>query len=819
MKTYFSLCLAICLCSTLLAQKPMSFTCSHQHTALLESLSIEANNSRSDTIDILNYEINLDISDISTDAIEGNCVITLTPKIEGVTELHFDLESLNVYDVEVNNLVSYEYNSPLIKVTLSEALVIGEATTVNILYGGEPVTAAFGGFYFTNFYAYNLGVGIGVDPPNFGRAWFPCFDNFVERSTFKYNITTADNHKAMCGGLLTNETDNGDGTKTWTWEQNQTIPTYLASVAVSDYETIEFVHEGLTGDIPVMYGARPQDTTNVKNSFVNMPQAIDAFEAAYGPYLFDRVGFTIVPFNGGAMEHATNIAYPLFAVNGTLGFEDLMAHEFAHHWWGDLVTTETASDMWINEGWASYSEHLFFESVYGVDRYKEEVRNNHESVMRYAHLFDGAHLPVANVPFDATYGSTVYNKGADVIHTMRGYMDDEVFFDCMKALLDDFAFKNINSAQFRDYLSDCSGTDMTDFFEDWMFAPGFPHFAIDSMNIDFVNDEFVANVFVRQKLLNAPHFYNNVPLEVTFFEFDLTTETHTIWVSGECSVHQVPLSFFPVLAALDLDEKINDATQDGLEIITGFGTYEFANTGMSVTVNEITDQTLVRVTHNFVTPDRPQTPLDGIVISDNRYWSVDIFNFGTFGASATIDYNGTNSTSNGYLDNALISASENLLKVFHRPSSAHDWQEVGGISINTQGSATDKRGRITIDPIQNGEYVLGIQDPSRVDTLTTSIPECLVVGIDEADRSASKPMLRMYPNPTKNSTLVQLGAAAHERTLQVYTVRGELVKTLDIAPGQSTVALKTDDLRPAIYMVQVWEEGKKKAVGKMVIVD
>ncbi len=164
------------------------------------------------------------------------------------------------------------------------------------------------------------------------------------------------------------------------------------------------------------------------------------------------------------MEHATNIAYPSFAVDGTLVFEDLMAHEFGHHWWGDLVTCETADDMWLNEGWASYSENLFMEAVYGREAYLDAVIFNQIEVMQYAHIQDGAHYPVSGVPFDVTYGRHVYNKGADVAHTLRGYMGDEAFFRCIREYLDAFAFQTANSEQFRDFLGECSGFDLDDFF-------------------------------------------------------------------------------------------------------------------------------------------------------------------------------------------------------------------------------------------------------------------------------------------------------------------------------------------------------------------
>ncbi|MGB0931651.1 MAG: M1 family metallopeptidase, partial [Chitinophagales bacterium] len=467
---------------------------------------------REDSLGITNYDISLNITDFTNRIIEGNCKIRMFTKVNDIQQIELDLEGLTVEKVEIDGEpVMFTQESPKLYIDLLGSIAAGKFLEMNVFYAGRPKNVSFGGFYFNPNYAYNLGVGIGVDPPNYGRAWFPCFDNFSTRSIYSFHITTLENHKALCNGLLDGFDENEDGTKTWHWTLHQSIPTYLASVAVSDYETLESTHEGIYDPIMIQLAARAADTTNLKASFVHLPDAIDAFEAAYGKHRFDKVGFCVVPFGGGAMEHATNIAYPTFAVDGTLIFEDLMAHEFGHHWWGDLVTCETADDMWLNEGWASFSEHLFMEAVYGREAYLSSIVANHVEVMQYAHIRDGAHYPVSGVPFEVTYGSHVYSKGADVAHTLRGYMGDEAFFRCIQEYLSAFAFKTANSEQFRDFLSECSGFDLTDFFNDWVFNAGFPHFAVDEIVVGFDGNPFTAEVSIRQKVYAAPDFFEHVP--------------------------------------------------------------------------------------------------------------------------------------------------------------------------------------------------------------------------------------------------------------------------------------------------------------------
>jgi aminopeptidase N len=180
------------------------------------------------------------------------------------------------------------------------------------------------------------------------------------------------------------------------------------------------------------------------------------------------------------MEHACNIAYPAFAVDGGTGWESLMAHELAHSWWGNLITCSDASEMWLNEGWASFSVYLFTEAVYGRQAYNDMVNNEHLEIIHYGYANDGGnYFALANMPHEYTYGFTTYTRGAMTVHNLRGYMGDDLFFSCITNFLNTYAFQPVSSEQFRDHLSACSGLDMAPFFEGWIFNAGTPALEIN----------------------------------------------------------------------------------------------------------------------------------------------------------------------------------------------------------------------------------------------------------------------------------------------------------------------------------------------------
>ena len=166
---------------------------SFQQKTTLPNNPMQASNLRSDTVDILKYTINLDITSFVDSTISGNTLVKFTPKVNGVNKLNLDLLMLTIDSIKSSNtILNYLYNDTLIEVDLPATYNVGDTTAITVYYHGHPQgdASGWGGFYFSPTYAYNLGVGFAALPHNYGRVWFPCFDNFVERSKYEFNIWT-----------------------------------------------------------------------------------------------------------------------------------------------------------------------------------------------------------------------------------------------------------------------------------------------------------------------------------------------------------------------------------------------------------------------------------------------------------------------------------------------------------------------------------------------------------------------------------------------------------------------------------------------------
>lgn len=785
------------------------------------SLVSYGQDARSDTFDITHIHLSLDLSDIPGENLIGHAKLMVHPKISQPSVLSLDLLKLTVDSVRIDGSPTVNfYNDTLLEIPLP-SFTTSDTFLVEVFYQGTPVTDAtgWGGFFFQGSYAYNIGVGFAADPHNFGRVWFPCFDNFIEKSPYSMSVITLDPAIAVCSGGLDSSSGYGPGKTIWHYSMEEPIPSYLASVAVAPFKIIEWLYDGQAADVPVRVSAL--DTTKVSTTFVNLLGAMAAFENAYGPVMFDRVGYCIVPFSGGAMEHPTNIAYPTFAMTGNTQYESLMTHELSHHWWGDQVTCSTPEDMWINEGWASYSVYLFDEHVYGHDRYVDEVRANHRQVVQFTHVRDDGYRAVSGVPHEYTYGSTVYDKGAEVAHTLRGYLGDSLFFGCIRSFFSTSGFASVSSGDFRDYLSSCSGMDMSSFFDNWVFNPGFPHFSIDSVMSTWDGFGYKVDVFARQRLDNAPAYYDNVPLDVTFIGSDFQTTTEQLIMSGRCGIYHTWLNYDPAFVALDMNERISDAITDEVHVFTSPGDYDFTDALMDVTVSQFSgDSILLRVEHNYVPPDRMKQPIPGLILSDYRYWKVDGVWSGDIDASATIKYNGTTSTSTGHLDNGLITNSEDSLLLMYRSSPKDDWRIYADYTLNTQGSTSNKVGIINITKLIRGEYALAILDHDRTDTIQSDIPtNCADLNVGMSQLSRGSLPFDVYPNPVEGTLRLRIGPVAGDDSVEftITSPAGTVVRSGWLKPFAPT-EVATREWPSGWYVVTLRHNGEQLGSSKVLVV-
>ncbi|MFK7757576.1 MAG: M1 family aminopeptidase [Flavobacteriales bacterium] len=756
--------------------------------------NLVADDSRSDSLDVLHTDLYFDFSDFQSQELNAIATIDFRTRVSGIQEVDLDLLGLTVIEVRLNDEpLVYTHIDELLKIFLTEELSINEEFTLIISYEGNPETDAsgWGGFYWTPNYAYNLGVGFDADPHTFGRAWFPCFDSFIERCTFSFSIKTDASKTGIANGTRLESSTDEDGLPIAHWELNMSIPSYLASIAVGSYEFIESTYSTANGiEIPQYLIAPPASVDDVSASFINLPLALNSFEEFYGPYEWERVGYVFVPFNSGAMEHATNIAYPISFADGGLDFETLMAHELAHHWWGDLITCSTQEDMWINEGMASYSEALFLEQTYGDEAYYEWISENHRDVLLSAHSDDGGYLPVSGIGHANTYGTHVYSKGASVGHNLRTYMGTEAFVEATVAFMSEFALQSVSSADLRDFFQDYTDQDLVTFFNDWVFNPGFTDFNITAIQeTELSPTDFQVDLTISQRSLEAPEYFTQVPLTVTLISEEGAEEQTDVIISGHESDVIISSSFSPKHIILNRNYELTPAILAEEKTLTSTGTenFSYAEFRTNTSALGISDSIWVRAECHFTGPNE-NIFLEDFYISSDRFWRIHADVNESSEIESRIYFYGSDFAFFDY-DLPFLSAMNDLgftvpdLKLLHRPLYSSQWVVHSSYTIENFGDESNFNGYIDFDLTSSGDYAWGFINNGTY--------------LEELE---SKKSIELYPNPVEDHLSLNELPEGSTR-FRVYTSSGKVIMEGELRKNGRKI--KCQELAPGHYIIEL----------------
>lgn len=744
---------------------------------------------RSDTFDIHHYTINLDVSDYSSYSISAATTVRFSALMEDLNSIRFDLYNLTVDSVKWGELSSeYSYDGNILFIPFSNVMNTQDTAEVTVFYRGQPYQdPVWGGFYFQANYIYNLGIGLSTIPPNFGRVWYPCFDSFVERATYEYHVKSSGSLRAHCQGTFLGETVLAADTVVRSFAMNQPIPTHLSAIAVADYVDVDYVHEGVFGEVPVRLTGKAANIGAMQNVMVNVGAAIDALEYWYGPYIWERVGYVLT--TDGALEIPTNIAYPQFMVSEpVISNNNLLSHELGHLWWGDVVTPHIHNDMWLKEGPAEYSSHLLTEWLYGQEDFLDQVKTNHLDVLRNAHIDDNGFQPMSPMPDPVIYGTHTYYKGASVMHNLRGYLGDELFRVAMTEVQANHVFDDVTPEQFRDYLEEESGVELDDFFDDQIFQPGFSVFVVDSFAAIPESNQFMVEIHIQQKLRECSQFYQHVPLDLTFISENNEREEFQIDASGQFTTLQLPCNFSPRMVVLNGRNRLNQARMDhefmvysdeSLYPVLPYVDFRF-------TRENVTDSSLIRIEHIWAAPD--QQPLGNGVfeISNSHYYLVD----GLWDAadlySGRIYYNGSQETD---LDYALYNAGEEEAILVFREGSEEPWEIYPYFTMGA-GSLSNGDGHFVIDTLLRGQYAFANGN--------------IFAGLKPLS-AAGALKLNCYPNPAADNLQVQGKYEGHEIALfDVYAANGRFVqRTSSRLNGLFNKQLDTSSLGAGSYILQV----------------
>ena len=504
----------------------------------------------------------------------GIAVLTLRSHFYPQSEVVLDAKGFDIQKVELvgdkkNRSLNYTYNRRKLVIALDRSYPRGTPYQVRIVYvakpnelpqGGSAAITSDKGLYFIN------PLGLEKNKPRqiwtqgeteSNSCWFPTIDKPNQRMTQEISLTVEKQFKTLSNGLLISSNANADGTRTDTWKQSQPHAPYLASIVVGDFAVMSDSWHGK----PVDYYVEPPYAGTARAVFGRTPEMMDFFSKKLGvDYPWEKYAQVAVrDYVSGAMENTTATTHgnaiqatrrELLDANYQTA-ESTIAHELFHHWFGDYVTSESWSNLPLNESFVDYSEYQWAEHKYGPDEaglvqetkinnYLEEAQSKREPLIRYRYTNR-----------EDMFDRHSYDKGGRVLHMLRKYVGDEAFFASLNHYLLQNKQTPVEISKLRTAFEEITGEDLMWFFNQWFLQRGHPELHITHT---YTNGQVALRVQQVQDTLFQPIF--RLPVTVAVWTGSNQPIEHHITITKADQTFQLPASQKPTLVKFDSESQL-----------------------------------------------------------------------------------------------------------------------------------------------------------------------------------------------------------------------------------------------------------------------
>ena len=420
-------------------------------------------------IDILHYDIAVEISDQS-DTITGTTGIRLQVLADELSDMWLDFEGMAVDNLRAGGVqVPYELGEGRLSFKLDRRYRRGETAAIEIRYRG---TSGRKGLLIEKnrkgqrvFFAENW--------PASAHYWFPCIDHPHDKATVDLSITAPDTYRVVGNGRLRSAEALQGGRKLTHWHEAVAIPTYCMVFGAAKFAVM---HSGRASGIPLSYYYYPFDARAARVKFSRSGKILDYFSHLIGPFPYEKLAQVESTTVIGGMENASAIFYAEKSLAGIPVSEAPVPHEIAHQWFGDSVTESDWDHIWLSEGFATYFDALFYEHVDGRNALQRRMARAAEDVMK---IGEKLHSPIVDPAITDPSGKLnafSYQKGAWVLHMLRGILGDQAFFEGIRRYYAQYAGRTALSDDFRSVMESAGGVPLETFFRQWLYQPGWPQY-------------------------------------------------------------------------------------------------------------------------------------------------------------------------------------------------------------------------------------------------------------------------------------------------------------------------------------------------------
>jgi hypothetical protein len=481
-------------------------------------------------------------------------VVSVEGKINSSSLDHIELNfwnGMNILDIHLTqnpeNQLYYTHNDDILYISLDRTYQYNEKFSVTIGYNGQPQNSPYNSFDF--------GIKDGkpmiwtLSQPYGARAWWPCKDTPSDKAdSVDIRVTVPDDLIVVANGKLLNKTISGGEAVYW-WRERYPIVTYLISLAIHPYIVSydDFLYNNKTDTMKIHFYMFEENYEQYFDINAQTKHMMALYTDLFGPYPFLDEKYAHADFlGGGAMEHQTCSSFGFWN-------EWVVAHELAHQWWGDYITCENFNHIWLNEGFATYCEALWYEHLNGpgTASYYQMTTN--------LYLEEGTIYVEDPQNEDIFDGGLSYRKASWVLHMLRHVVGDDMFYDIMKTYYSS-DFHKYNNATTQDFQMICeqiSGIKLDKFFNQWIYEEYYPRYSIN-WNWTEIGSNYEIELQIKQEQKN--HLFW-MPIDVTITTRD-GEYTFIAWDSLESQNFSFVIPSEPLSLQIDKDDWILKTVQE-----------------------------------------------------------------------------------------------------------------------------------------------------------------------------------------------------------------------------------------------------------------
>jgi len=467
--------------------------------------------------DVTYYKLNLTIS-YSPNYLIGEVTVAARSLNNGLNSVFLDLsnvltvDSVKADNQSVSGRLSFIHSENKLLIQLPHTFNINESFEIIIFYQGTPVATGLRSFVFDS---HNGQPSVWTLSEPYGASdWWPNKDTPADKAdSSDVWVTCSSELIGVSNGNLAEVINNGNGTTTFKWKGRYPIANYLISLAISNFTVYEDYFNYSDNDLPagrqdsmlVIHYIYPEIFENVKPQLDKTIRMLEIFSEIFGPYPFLKEKYGHASFGRGGMEHQTISSMGFFT-------DGVISHELAHQWFGDKITCKDWQNIWLNEGFATYSEGLYIEKTSGKDAYNSFI----DLQMDRAKTAEGSiYVQNINSISEIFNGARSYSKGGVVLHMLRSIVGDSLFVKILQNYLADprLAYSVATTEDFQSVVESVTVRSFDYFFAEWIYGENYPKYSVDWDYSRSGNNNYKIDLTIEQSVNTFPPFFT-MPVQI-----------------------------------------------------------------------------------------------------------------------------------------------------------------------------------------------------------------------------------------------------------------------------------------------------------------